>query len=82
MDENAKKQWNRLRWPVTIISDRYCGCYSGACWLAFPLDFDEIPEDVNGEDLLCQDFWYNYDEPVGMGGTPEDAFADLIAKMQ
>lgn len=50
--------------------------------LAFPLDFDEIPEDVNGEDLPCQDFWDNYNEPIGMGGTPEDALADLISKMQ
>lgn len=82
MNENAKKLWNRMRWPVTIISDRYHGCYSGASWLAFPLDFDEIPEDVNDEDLPCQDFWDNYDEPIGLGETPEDALADLIAKMQ
>ena len=82
MNENEKKLWNRMRWPVTIILDRYHGCYSGADWLAFPLDFDEIPEDVNDEDLPCQDFWDNYNEPVGMGGTPEDALADLIAKMQ
>lgn len=30
-------------YPLTIISDRYTGAYSGGEYLAFNLDFDEIP---------------------------------------
>ena len=30
-------------WPATIITTRYGGVYEAARWLAFPLEWSEIP---------------------------------------
>lgn len=67
-------------YPVTIISDRYGGTYSGAPWLAFNLDPEDIPEDVSGDDVECMMFWEWHrqeDLPVGRGATPDEALQDL-----
>lgn len=64
-------------YPLTIIADRYTGAYSGGEYLAFNLDFYEIPEDVNGDDCACNDFWGKNKIPVGKGYTIEEALANL-----
>lgn len=45
-------------YPLTIICDRYSGTYSGGEYLAFNLDFDEIPQEVLGDDTtaICYKF--------------------------
>ena len=73
--------WMQIRYPVTIISDRYHGCYSGAEWLAFPLERDEVPEEVCGEDMEEMTFWDDYTGLVGKGATPDAAYADLVEKV-
>ena len=71
-------------YPVTIICDRYGGTYSGAGWLAFNLDPEDIPEDVSADDVTCMMFWEQHrqeDLPVGRGATPDEALQDLGTKV-
>ena len=82
MTNKEKKEWLGVKYPLTIIRDRYDGVYSRACWLAFPLDYDEIPEDVNGDDVVCSLFWQTYKEPVGKGAYANDAVIDLMERME
>ena len=81
MDKESIKRWLKVRYPITIISDRYDGTYSKGNWLAFPLECDEIPDAVNAGDGESMHFWANYKEPVGRGKTPAGAYGDLIAQM-
>lgn len=48
--------WNKRPdplWPITIIASRYGGVYEGAKFLAFNLNFFEIPDAVHGDDISC-----------------------------
>ena len=82
MTLEAIKAWLKYKYPVTIVSDRYDGAYSEAEWLAFPLEYDEVPDEVNAGDGTSLHFWENYTEPVGKGNTPTDAYINLIRKMK
>lgn len=64
-------------YPLTIIKDRYTGCYSGGEYTAWNLDFYEIPADIDDEDVECKLFWDNNTIPVGKGETPEEAIKNL-----
>lgn len=75
------KLWLRRHYPATIVCDRYDGTYSGGRWLAFPLDYYEIPVGVDGDDTECAMFWHSYDEPVGRGDSPEEALGDLAYRI-
>ena len=44
-------------YPLTIISDRYSGAYSGARYLAFNTDSYDMPDEVGGGDMEEDDFW-------------------------
>ena len=66
-------------YPMTIIYDRYGGTYSGGEWLAFPLEFHEVPDEVCGCDGECMWFWDYYKGFVGKGRCPEEARDNLIA---
>lgn len=70
-------------YPVTIISDRYNGTYSGAYWLVFNLDYNEIPDVVCGSDIDCLNFWKygGKDMIVGKGASIEEAIDDLYEKV-
>ena len=81
MTANECVLWMKIRYPITIIADRYHGCYSGAEWLAFPLERDEVPEYVCGEDDEELWFWDNYKGLVGKGNSPETALTDLTNKV-
>ena len=81
MNASYIELWNKIHYPVTILNDRYHGCYSGGQWIAFPLECEEIPEDAQGEDNDCQWFWDEYSDPVGKGATPDEAYRDLTEKM-
>ena len=81
MKINDTRTWLSRQYPVSIICDRFDGIYSGGKWVAFPLRFEDIPTDVNSNDLNCIVFWDNYDEPYGIGDSPDAAFTDLMTKM-
>lgn len=76
------KFWLETFYPTAIVRDRYNGTYSGAIWLAFPMGFEDVPVEVDAEDLECMMFWDAYDGVVGKGNTPELAMANLVAKME
>lgn len=65
-------------YPLTIIKDRYSGAYSHGIYTAWNLDFEEIPTEINDEDVICHSFWLNNKIPVGKGNTPIEAMHNLI----
>lgn len=80
--------WLKHPYPLTIHIDRYGGAYSGGAYLAWSLDFDAIPEDVNGSDPECMFFWHNFKQGqtnviylvpvcVGRGNSPTESLEDL-----
>ena len=76
-----KKEKHSDIYPLTIICDRYCGTYSGGEYLAFNLDFDEIPRAVSGDDVSCMGFWYTKeaeDYIVGKGSCIDEALDNLV----
>ena len=64
-------------YPLTVVSDRYGGTYSGGNFIAWNLDFDEIPNEINGDDVSCHGFWLDNEIPVGKGSTIHEAIYDL-----
>ena len=44
-------------WPITVTTDRYGGCYSDGKFLAFNLLPWQVPEEIDGDDITCMDFW-------------------------
>lgn len=68
-------------YPLTIIADRYSGAYSGGKFIAFPIDYWNIPDGPDSGDVECEEFWQNYHEPVGKGKTVQEAYEDLLSKI-
>jgi hypothetical protein len=78
-------------YPVTIISDRYGGTYSGSAWLAFNRDPEDVPEDVSADDVTCAMFWEHqrsmeildrkHAMPIGRGNGPDEALQDLYRRI-
>ena len=72
-------------YPLTIVCDRYIGTYSGGVYTAWNHYVDEIPLEIEGDDVECYSFWWG-DEPkkymVGKGETIVEAVADLAHKMR
>ena len=73
---------NNEMYPLTIIRDRYNGVYSGGMYLAFNLEYDEIPQDVSGSDMDCFNFWSRTRLIVGKGATIKQAYDDLKEKIK
>ena len=75
------KENNKDIYPLTIIRDRYNGVYSKGKYLAFNTDYYDIPQEIDGDDVECFDFWYSL-EPnkyiIGKGNTIEEALENLI----
>ena len=70
-------------YPVTIIMDRYGGCYSGALWLAFNDFYYEIPGEVDGSDVECMMYWEEADKSkIGFGSSIQEAYQDLVKKLK
>jgi len=71
--------------PVTIINDRYGGCYSKGAFLAFNLEPWDVPKGVSwGGDVDCAEFWAD-EAPkyvIGKGNTPNEAYRDLVERIQ
>lgn len=69
-------------YPLTIVSDRYGGSYSGGKFTAWNLDADEIPAEIAGDDVECYDFWNKNEATVGKGDTIREALFDLYIKLK
>ena len=70
--------------PLTIINDRYGGCYSGGAFLAFNLEPWDIPKGVDGSDIDCLSFWKDESEEyvIGKGDSIQEATEDLANKLK
>lgn len=79
---NGEKQIKSYKeiYPLTIICDRYSGTYSGGEYLAFNLDFSEIPTEILCDDVTCMEFWdYNSDKYIiGKGSCIDEAIDNLV----
>lgn len=77
--------------PIAIVEDRYGGVYSRGKWLAVngadTLDngcyriirtLEQGPHDEDTEAML---FWADPPEWIASGHTPDQAFANLMAKL-
>ncbi|APH72275.1 hypothetical protein [Aquibium oceanicum] len=76
--------------PIAIFEDRYTGVYSGGRWLAvasatdgldgketrigFCLESDDGP---SGSDVEAATFWVDPPLWIAVGGTPDEALANL-----
>ena len=72
-------------YPATIVADRYDGTYSGAKWIAFQFDSENVPEQIGGDDTDEIDFWERHNPeffPIGKGSTPDLALSDLKEKLK
>lgn len=72
-------------YPLTVIRDRYQGTYSDGMYLAFNLEYYNIPESIDSDDMNCGLYWYtehsDVEIPVGKGDTPGKAIQNLILKL-
>ena len=71
-------------YPVVIREARYGGIYEGGKWIAFP-ECDEFTEAMlnyfEGDDCDAVDlFTDEYKQTVGIGESPNHAYADLCKK--
>lgn len=83
LQDNAFKEVSDI-YPLTIISDRYTGSYSGGNFLAFYMDHWNIPEEIGGGDSDEIHFWEHPDTKkllIGKGDTPQAAAEDLLQKL-
>ena len=72
-------------YPLVIIRDRYTGVYSGGKYTAWNLDAEEIPIDINADDVSCFNFWWTDKADkyiIGKGDTVNEALADLYIKLK
>lgn len=69
-------------YPLTIVSDRYGGTYSGGDFTAWNMDYHEIPTDPAEDDVTCMMFWDTTDIVVGRGATPQEAVDDLKRRLE
>ena len=79
-----EKKNSEIIYPLTIVEDRYGGCYSKGIYLAFNLEAWDVPEDVNGSDVDCVCFWDDdaKEYAIGKGDTAQEAIDDLARKLQ
>jgi hypothetical protein len=67
--------------PCTVTPTRYGGIYEGGRWAAFRALPDQLPEKAFGGDEDALDWWVGADAAwVGVGGSPDKAFADLVRR--
>jgi hypothetical protein len=69
----------RSPYPITITPARYGGVYEDGEWLAFHLSPKDIPEEAFGDDRTCAAWWGDHGDGVGKGGTPQEAYENLLA---
>ena len=69
-------------YPLTIVSDRYSGTYSGGFFTAWNLYADEMPEQISSDDNSCSYFFEHTNIPYGRGVSPNDAAMDLVKRLK
>ena len=69
-------------YPLVIIRDRYTGVYSGGYFTAWNMYLEDIPQEIEADDVSCYNFWYSYEGIVGLGKTPNEAIEDLQQKIK
>jgi len=84
MKKQRLQSWLKYKYPTTIVLDRYHGSYSGGKWTAHTGD---VPWQVDSGDIECGEFWSDVESrqhlwPIGIGGSPEEAYNDLVAKAE
>lgn len=68
-------------YPLVIIKDRYTGTYSNGEYTAWNMYFEDIPREIDEDDVTCHNFWHSYNGIVGLGKTPNEAIDDLRKKL-
>ena len=72
-------------WPITVTIDRYGGGYSKGKFLAFNLLPWQVPEEIDGDDITCMDFWTGEGRKaytIGKGFTASEAIEDLESQLR
>ncbi len=72
-------------WPITVTTDRYGGGYSKGKYLAFNLLPWQLPEEIDGDDITCIDFWAGEGckaYTIGKGSTATEAIEDLESQIE
>lgn len=69
-------------YPLTIVADRYGGCYSGGEYTAWLMEPGEVPGEIGCGDLTCGAFWAENTLLCGKGSTPDEAERDLLKKIR
>lgn len=55
--------------------------HRGACFLCINCDYNEIPPEINSDDVECQMFWSSDNNYIiGKGDTPQEALQDYLYK--
>ena len=79
-------------YPIAVIEDRYGGTYSGGKWIAVA-DFyascgdalrsrlGVVVDGAHGDDLTAAEFGGEKPEWCAVGNTPDEAIANLRAKV-
>jgi hypothetical protein len=83
MTEQERAFWLEHFYPVTIVADRYGGTYAGGKYVAYPLEYHDVPEEAHGDDMAAMALFYMDDAPLrGVGHSPNAAFSDLIRRVR
>jgi hypothetical protein len=72
---------NSVKKTCAIVQDRYHGVYSGAEWTAWPMNSENVPTEISGDDVSCAEFWNQFTGIVGKGDTKHEALDDLCSKL-
>ena len=64
-------------YPLTVVSDRYNGTYSGGKYTAWALYPEDIPGAVFSDDNTCWNYFRTTRDIYGRGDTPNEAIIDL-----
>lgn len=80
--EDMVRYRDSLPYPVTIIMTRYAGTYEGGPYAAFNVNPQDVPLEATGSDVPCMWWWDYNSHRVGVGGSPNDALADLTSKIK
>jgi len=69
----------KILYPVYIAMTRYGGIYEGGSWAAF-LGVLPVDGGWDGDDCTCAEWWAEPRDSVGVGNSPNEAYASLKAK--
>ena len=69
-------------YPLTVVSDRYTGTYSGGEYTAWNLYPEDIPKAIFSDDDTCCDYFRTTRDIYGRGDTPNEAAIDLSKQLK